>query len=60
MKDYVWLKRMNKPSGYWKDKDNIFDAAKKCKTKYEFAKKYPNAYEWAKYYNMLDELFGQR
>ena len=51
---------MNKPSGYWKDKDNIFDVAKKCKTKYEFAKKYPNAYEWAKYYNMLDELFGQR
>lgn len=56
MKDYVWLKRMNKPSGYWKDKDNIFDTAKKCKTKYEFAKKYPNAYEWANEYNLLIEM----
>lgn len=33
MEDYVWLTRLVKPSGYWRNKDNVFDAARKCKTK---------------------------
>lgn len=55
-----WLKPKQKPNGYWKNKKHIIEVAKLCEKRSHFKRKYPNAYEWAKYYNMLDELFGQR
>ena len=37
------VKQMN----YWKNKDNVIDAAKKCQTKMEFKKKFGGAFNAA-------------
>lgn len=56
LKEYTWLKRLLKPNGFWKNKDNVFEVAHKCHTKSEFKKRFPNAYEWSKKYGWLDEM----
>ena len=48
LNDYTWFEEMQKPSGYWEDYDNCYNAAKECKTKTEFIKKYSAAWVQAR------------
>lgn len=48
LKEYTWFDEKQKPSGYWDDYYNCFNAASTCRTKTEFIKKYNRAYVIAK------------
>ncbi len=54
--DYTWFEKKQKPTGYWDNYDNCYNAASTCRTKTEFIKKYNRAYltakknEWLKDY----------
>ena len=62
LNDYTWFEEMQKPSGYWEDYDNCYNAAKECKTKTEFIKKYGAAWAqsrkrgWQNYYVWFNEV----
>lgn len=42
--DYTWFKLDRKPKGFWKVKENCFEAAKECTCRSEFIDKYYQAY----------------
>ncbi len=43
LEDYTWFEEIQKPSGYWDNYDNCYNAALKCKNKSEFNKKFNRA-----------------
>ena len=52
-----WVKRNEtKPQKYWKNKENIDEYAKKCKTRKEFYTKYPSAYYASLKDNYIDKF----
>lgn len=50
------MKRDKKPRGYWNNKENVFEEAKKYKTKSEFQEYCSRAYEVARKNGWLDEM----
>ncbi len=46
--DYTWFDVKQRPSGYWNDYENCYNAALNCQTISEFIKEYSAAYVWAK------------
>lgn len=52
-----WVKRNEtKPQKYWKNKENIDEYAKKCKTRKEFYKKNNSAYRSAIKFGWINEM----
>ncbi len=54
LKDYTWLKKERKDSGYWLDYKHCREAAKQCKTRTEFGDRFPGAYHNCCKNNWLD------
>lgn len=55
--EYTWFEIKQKPSGYWHNYDNCYNAALKCKNISEFVKAYNPAYLWAKKQGWLKDYF---
>lgn len=51
-----FIPALQKPNGYWKDRDNIINAYNSCKDYTEFRTKYDQAYYWALKFGILEEL----
>lgn len=54
--DMVWLILRKKESGYWDNKENVINEAKKYKTRSEFMKKSSGAYHSARKNGWLNEI----
>lgn len=51
------IERKIKPKGYWLNKNNCFEVAKKCKNRIEFSDKFGLPYTISRENNWLDEFF---
>lgn len=58
-----WLVQMDwlapgkhKPSGFWKEKDNVIEESRRYKSFTEFRRKNSHAFDYAKKYGWLDEM----
>ena len=56
IKDMDWFPKFQRPSGYWKNKENVINEAKKYTTKTEFRKNAYPAYNAAKKNGYLEEI----
>ena len=55
--EFTWLnKKKNVPNGYWQNKENVINEAKKYKTRSEFQKNNVGAYESARKNKWFDEM----
>lgn len=55
--EFTWLsKKKNVPNGYWQNKENVLNEARKYKTRGEFQKNNPSAYQSALSHNWFDEM----
>lgn len=54
-KEYVWLERQLKPSGYWNNYNLCFEKAKECSSRSDFERKYPIACRWARKNGWIDD-----
>lgn len=59
LKDFTWLKRINRPHGWYKDYDLCYEEAHKFETLTDFAKGSSRAYNYAKKMGWL-ESFGMK
>lgn len=50
------ITRKNKPKGHWQKKENIFDEAKKYRSRHEFVKKASGAYYRALEFGILEDV----
>ncbi len=56
MKDFTWLERSQRVSGYWKNYDHCYEEAKKYKTRREFHDKNRKAYDESRRNGWLDKF----
>lgn len=57
MDEFTWLsKKKNVPNGFWQNKENVINEAKKYKTRSEFQKNSAGAYQSASLHNWLDKM----
>lgn len=56
LEEMSWFTSLLKPYGYWNIKQNVFEAAKKFKTKSEFKTSYNKAYQVARVNGWLNEM----
>ena len=55
--EFTWLsKKKNVPNGYWQNKENVINEARKYKNRYEFQKNSAGAYLSALSHNWLNEI----
>ena len=55
LKYYTWFEEKQKPSGYWNNYENCYNAALKCKTKADFTKRFNAAYVNARNNNWIND-----